>query len=333
VIARSYRFTPLRLRGEEQLLGIPKITNPGADLMTEVALKSGTLTRAVESSMERMTPVKALGETVSQRVHDAVMEGGEPTRRVADTLHGTWLGHPLHPVLTDVTIGAWVLGAAFDAIGETTGDDLSRLIADRLLLIGTVSAAPTAVTGLIDYSTTPKPAITAGTLHALLNYVGVGLYAVSLWDRRRGRRGRGVLLSSLALGVTSASAWLGGHLVYRHKVGVDHAERFDGPEEWTAILDEAELEPNRPRCVEYEGKKILLHRDGGRLYAIGAVCSHAAGPLHEGEIDGHLVQCPWHDTVFDLRDGSIAHGPATQPQNAFDVRVRDARIEIRLQRA
>jgi nitrite reductase/ring-hydroxylating ferredoxin subunit/uncharacterized membrane protein len=301
--------------------------------MSEVALKSGTLTRAVEESMEKLTPVTALGEMVSRRVHDAVMAGGEPTRRIADTLHGTWLGHPLHPVLTDITIGAWVLGATFDLLGEATDDDLSRRMADRLTLIGTVSAAPTAVTGLIDYSTAPKPSITPGTLHALLNYVGVGMYAMSLWDRSRGRRGRGVLWSSLALGVASASAWLGGHLVYRHRVGVDHSERFDGPEQWTPLLEAAELETNRPRCVEHENKKILLFRDGDRIYAIGAVCSHAAGPLHEGQFDGHYVQCPWHDTVFDLRDGSIKHGPATQPQNAFDARIRDGQVEIRLKRA
>jgi nitrite reductase/ring-hydroxylating ferredoxin subunit/uncharacterized membrane protein len=304
----------------------------GANGMSEVALKSGTLTRAVEASMEKMTPVAAVGEKVSRRVHDAVLAGGEPTRRFADLLHGTWLGHPLHPVLTDITIGAWMMGAVFDAIGETTDDDFARLVADRMTWIGTLSAAPTAVTGLIDYSTAPKPSITPGTLHAALNYVGVGLYALSLWDRGRGRRGRGVLWSSLALGVASASAWLGGHLVYRHKVGVDHAERFDGPEDWTPVLGEAELQPRTPKCVKVEGKSVLLYRDGGKLFGIGAVCSHAAGPLQEGKIEGHSVQCPWHDTVFDLRDGSIRHGPATQPQNAFDVRIQDGRVEIRLRR-
>ncbi len=298
--------------------------------MSDGALKSGTLTRALEDAMGQMTPVTKLGETVSGRVHDAVLAGGEPTRRVADTLHGTWLGHPLHPVLTDVTIGAWMMGAAFDVMGEVTDDDGIRTAADRLTLIGTLSAGPTAITGLVDYSAAPKPSITSGTLHAGLNYLGVGLYALSLWDRHKGRRSRGLLWSSLALGLASASAWLGGHLVYRHRVGVDHSDRFDGPEEWTPVLDDAELLPGTPRCVSVDGKSVLLYRDGPEIYAVAAVCSHAGAPLEEGEIDGHHVRCPWHDSVFDLRDGSIEHGPATQPQPGFEARVRDGSIEIRL---
>jgi nitrite reductase/ring-hydroxylating ferredoxin subunit/uncharacterized membrane protein len=298
--------------------------------MLQPARKSGTLTRAVEHSMERMTPVAEAGEKVARRIHEAVLEGGEPTRRIADTLHGTWLGHPLHPLLTDVTIGAWLMGAVFDAIGEIGDDDEARAAADRLTLIGTLSAGPTAASGLVDYSAAPKPALTPGLLHALLNYAGVGLFTMSLYDRYRGRRGRGLVWSSLALGLTSASAWLGGHLVYRHRVGVDHAERFDGPAEWTPVLAEADLPQHTPKCVPLDGKKVLLYRDGTRLHAIGAVCSHAAGPLEDGEFDGHRVRCPWHDSVFDLRDGSIVHGPATQPQPAFETRVSQGTIEIRL---
>jgi len=301
--------------------------------MSKVALQSGTLTRTVEESLDRMTPITKFGEMASQSIHSAVMEGGEETRKVADALHGTWLGHPLHPMLTDVTIGAWVMGAVFDAIGGVTDDDFSRVAADRLTAIGTASAIPTALTGAIDYSTAQKPAITSITVHAALNYVGVGMYLMSLRERNRGRRGKGVMWSSLALGLTSASAWLGGHIVYRHRVGVDHAERFDGPANWTPVLAESELAQRTPKCVKHDGKSVLLYRDGDEIYGIGAVCSHAAGPLEEGEIDGHFVQCPWHDSVFDLRDGSIKHGPATQPQHAFDVRVRDGQVEIRLRDA
>jgi nitrite reductase/ring-hydroxylating ferredoxin subunit/uncharacterized membrane protein len=301
--------------------------------MPEVARKAGTLTRTVEQTLNELPVVTRLGEAASQSIHQAVMEGGEETRQVADALHGTWLGHPLHPMLTDVTIGAWVMGAVFDAIGAVADDDFARVAADRLTAIGTASAVPTALSGAIDYSTAPKPAITTITVHAAMNYVGVGMYLMSLRERNRGRRGRGLLWSSLALGLTGASAWLGGHIVYRHRVGVDHAERFDGPPEWTPVLPESELAQRTPKCVKHDGKSVLLHRDGDRIHAIGAVCSHAAGPLHEGKIDGHFVQCPWHDTVFDMRDGSIKHGPATQPQNAFDVRIRDGQVEIRLKDA
>jgi nitrite reductase/ring-hydroxylating ferredoxin subunit len=74
---------------------------------------------------------------------------------------------------------------------------------------------------------------------------------------------------------------------------------------------------------------VLLYRDGAEISAIGAVCSHAGGPLDEGSTEDHCVRCPWHDSVFDLRDGSVVHGPATYPEPGFDVRERDGQIELR----
>jgi nitrite reductase/ring-hydroxylating ferredoxin subunit len=74
---------------------------------------------------------------------------------------------------------------------------------------------------------------------------------------------------------------------------------------------------------------VLLYRYGGTVYAISAVCSHAGGPLEEGQFDGFCVQCPWHDSVYDLRDGSVVHGPATFNQPAYRARIYNGQIEIR----
>jgi nitrite reductase/ring-hydroxylating ferredoxin subunit/uncharacterized membrane protein len=287
------------------------------------------LTRTIDQSLQEMPEVERLGVQVSSALHNAVLEGGEATRNVADVLHGTWLGHPLHPVLTDVTIGAWMLGAAFDAVGALANDSFSRRVGDRLTAVGTASALPTAVAGLADYSTIPKPAVTPATVHALTNSVGVGLYLLSLRDRKRGRRKRGLLFSTLAMTAATAGAWLGGKLVYEDQVGVDHRDDFSEPEDWMPVLDEAELPESTPKCVQVEGKGVLLYRDGSEVYAIGSVCAHAGGPLEKGDIDGPYVECPWHQSVFDLRDGSITHGPATLPQPNFEARVHDGKIEIR----
>lgn len=288
------------------------------------------VTTAIERRVEQFEGLTGAGTQVGRAIHDAILRGGEPAREVADILHGTWLGHPLHPVLTDVTIGAWVLGAAFDAVGELGDDDFAREVGDRLAAIGTASAIPTAVTGLVDYSAIPKDAAAMGTMHGLLNTINFGLYLLSLRERNRGRRRRGLLFSGVAVGLSTAAAWLGGHLVYRQNVGADHSEQFSEPEQWRAVVGEDEVAERQARCVEVEGKKVLLYRRDGQLHAIGAVCSHAGGPLHEGDFDGTRVQCPWHDSVFDLRDGSIVHGPATHPQPAFDARTRDGQVEIRL---
>jgi nitrite reductase/ring-hydroxylating ferredoxin subunit/uncharacterized membrane protein len=291
---------------------------------------AGQVEQAVERAVERAPRVGEAGTRASLAVHGAVLKGGEAVRDTADLLHGTWLGHPFHPVLTEITIGAWFVGGVFDAVGAIGRTRGARLTGDRLAAIGTACAIPTALTGLADFSTFPKWSAQPATVHAALNVANIGLYATSLWERRRGNRRRGLALSWLAQALTMASAWLGGMLVYKHKVGVDHSERFTGPKDWTPVFREADLSDSAPKRVEVEGKHVLLSRENDRIFAIGAVCSHAGGPLDQGKIRDGRVQCPWHDSVFDLRDGRIVHGPATQPQACFETRVRDGRIEIRL---
>ena len=270
------------------------------------------------------------GTRVSLAIHHAVLAGGETTRNLADFLHGTWLGHPLHPVLAGVTIGAWTMGGVFDGLAAVTGSPSMEQSADQLMTAGVVCAVPTALTGLVDYSTFPEPSAKTATWHGLMNLANVGLYAWSVRERRRGNRGRGVLLSSVAFGMTCVSAWLGGHLVYKERVGVDNSDVFEGPENWTPVFDAALLADHRPETIEVEGKQVLLYRDGDSIHAIGNKCAHAGGPLNEGMFHDGCVQCPWHDSVFHLADGSVVHGPATQPQPRFETRLHDGQVEIRL---
>jgi nitrite reductase/ring-hydroxylating ferredoxin subunit/uncharacterized membrane protein len=234
-------------------------------------------------------------------------------------------------VLTDITIGAWVLGSVFDAWGAATDNDEVRKMADRLTEVGTISAVPTALTGLTDFSTFPDWSAAPATIHGAMNIVNIGLYALSIRERRRGNRRRGVALSSIAIGLSCFSAWLGGALVYKHKLGVDHSDTFSGPKRWKPVMDASALHQRQPRTVDVEdGKKVLIYRVGDQVHAIGNKCSHAGGPLNEGKFKGDCVQCPWHDSVFDVRDGSIVHGPATMPQPRFEARIREGQVEIRL---
>ena len=202
-------------------------------------------------------------------------------------------------------------------------------MADTLTIIGAVAAVPTAIAGAADYSAIDESAIAMATAHGLLNSAGLVLNLLSIRDRASGNRNRGVMLSTVAFGILNASAWLGGEMVYHKRVGVDHSATSDTSEQWHVVLDGADLPEHTAKRVDVAGTPTVLYRDGNDVYAIGAVCSHAGGPLDEGTFDGACVQCPWHDSVFDLRDGHVVHGPATYPEPAYDARVRGDKIEVR----
>jgi len=245
---------------------------------------------------------------------------------VKDALSGSWLGHALHPPLTDVTIGTLTSAVLLDWLGG----EKSRPAAERLIAIGLLSTAPTATSGYSDWADTEVADDSVrriGIVHAATNLTAATLFAASLAARRRGGSGR--LLALAGGGALAASGYLGGHLTLAEGVGVDRTVFEDGVQEWSAVLDDADLRDGQQRCVEADGTAVMVARAGGELYALSDHCSHRGGPLHEGEIDGLTVTCPWHDSVFDLRDGALVHGPAAYPQPAWDVRVRDGRIEVR----
>jgi len=290
------------------------------------------LATQTELQMQKMSGIAKVGTAVSLAVHDAILKGGEPTREIADALHGKWLGHPLHPVLTDITIGAWMIGAFFDLAGICTKDKTCEQIGDRLAEVGTVSAVPTFLTGLTDFSTFPEKSATPATIHGAANVINILLYGLSVRQRRRGQRRSALTLSFFAIALSSFSAWLGGMLVYKENVGVDHRDDFEGPKKWVPVLSVSKLHHRKPTRVEFEGKPILLYREGDEVSAIGATCTHAGGPLDEGKVVKGCVTCPWHDSVFKVRTGEVVHGPATFPQPRFDARINDGQIEIRLNR-
>ncbi len=248
---------------------------------------------------------------------------GAAGRKIRNFLHGVWLGHPLHPVLTDLPLGAWTAAVILDAVDDRSGADLA-------VKVGLAGAVGAALTGLTDWQATDGPARRIGLAHGLLNTAAATLFAISLAERKRRRRDAGRTLAAIGYAVAVASAYFGGHLVYRKRIGVDHsADGNTPPAEWTPVLDADQLRDGEPRRVEAGGARVLLVRREGGIYAIGEVCSHLGGPLAEGELDGDVIQCPWHGSRFCVRDGSVVDGPATHPQPRFETRLRDGKIEVR----
>ena len=244
-----------------------------------------------------------------------------------DRLSGSGLGHPLHPLLTDVPIGAYTAATILDLVGGRR----SRDAVDILLAVGIAATLPTAAAGLSDWADTYGADQRTGVVHAAANVAGLSLFSASLAARRTGHRGLGRVLSLAGMGAMAAGGYLGGHLSYARGVGVNHAFAENELTDWTAVMDAGDLPAGSPTRVEVDGAAILLYRASDRILAIGSVCSHAGGPLQEGKIDdsGPCVQCPWHGSVFRLEDGSVVHGPASVPQAAYEVRTRDGHIEVR----
>jgi nitrite reductase/ring-hydroxylating ferredoxin subunit/uncharacterized membrane protein len=283
----------------------------------------------VDDAIEKASGLDEAGKVVRQAVV-SVTARSPLTRRIADFLHGTWLGHPLHIVLTDFTVGTWVAGAILDVAGTVSGSESLEDAADIMIGLGTTSALGTAVTGLNDYSRIKQDAARAGLVHGLLNSAAFMSYAFSLVARKSGNRNLGMALSMTGLSIATASAWIGGDMVYRLKAGINHAVPPQGLENWTPIMADSDLREGEPRRVEVDGNPILLYRRWGIVLAMGAVCSHAGGPLEEGKFEWPCVECPWHQSVFDLRDGSVVHGPATMQEPSYETRVQNGQIEVRV---
>ena len=245
-------------------------------------------------------------------------------REIKNFLNGTWLGHPLHPVLTDIPIGAWTMAVVLDLIGA---DDA----ADAAIAVGLLGAVGAAVTGLTDWSDTYDRGRKVGVVHAMMNVAATALYGTSLVMRRGKSRSAGVTLSMLGYVLSGAAAYLGGHLVFGEQIGVDHTATADSskPEKFTKVMAVGELRENTPTLADADGVPIVLVRRGERIFALTNTCPHLGGPLAEGKLVGDAIQCPWHQSELALEDGSIVNGPTTFPARCFDVRVRAGQIEVR----
>jgi nitrite reductase/ring-hydroxylating ferredoxin subunit/uncharacterized membrane protein len=251
---------------------------------------------------------------------------------VKNFLHGTWIGHPLHVILTDIPIGAWTAAIAFDGLDSMNARREYRFAADSAVAIGLVGAVGAAAAGLTDWQDIDPPARRIGLVHGLLNVASVALFGGSLLARRKGRRASGKGLAALGYAVSTVAARLGGDLVYRQKIGVDHTAAERLPEQFTPVLPETDLREDEPIRAENGGVPVLLVRPGSQIYALAETCSHLGGPLSEGKLEANIIiiiQCPWHGSRFSIPDGHVIDGPAVHPQPCLETRVRNGQIEVR----
>ncbi|MGW2304622.1 Rieske 2Fe-2S domain-containing protein [Streptomyces sp. NPDC001809] len=290
----------------------------------ERALPSASGPGRILRGLDRLERATVL-DGCADRLRDVVR--AVPLGRARDALHGRWLGHPVHPVMVQVPVGAWFSAAVLDAIPG------QRRAAGALIGVGLVAAVPAAVAGWVDWAELQRRQMRVGLVHAAANAAGVWLYTGSLVARVRGRAALGKALGFAGLTVVGLGGAIGGHLAYRQGSGVNHAASVPdlvGPG-WHGIGKAEDLPLGRAVRRHVGDVAVLVVREStGRVHVLADSCSHASGPLSQGTVEDGCVRCPWHGSVFRLEDGWNVRGPATAPQPAFDTRVTDGRVEVRL---
>ena len=291
---------------------------------------------AVTQIVDRTAEAKAL-DPVARRLSGVVARLPVAVR---DALHGVWLGHPVHPMLAQLPVGAWTSAAVLDVLALSVPDGRRRAgvdqAADALLALGLASAPAAAAAGAADWSALLPDQQRVGLVHASANAAAIGLLAASLVQRRRGRRASGRLLGLLGVSVASAGAGIGGHLSYHWSAGANHAQSVPHTTEpgWTEVGRLAEFGQREPARRSVGGTPVVVVRRGSVVSVLADACSHLSGPLSEGRVvdEGGVdcLVCPWHGSTFALDDGSVKHGPATAPQPAFEVDVREGVVRARV---
>ena len=213
-----------------------------------------------------------------------------------DLLNGTWLGHPIHALLTDAPIGILSLVIVFDVLGLEQAADVA-------LVLGVLAALAAAAAGLADYSVTDGLARQRATVHGTLMTLAVLVYLASgaLRAGGEGTRTPAIALSIVAFLILAAGAYVGGDVVYVLGNMVDrHAWRPSGAK-WAA-LEVGELPEGQPVRGRLGLQNLVLVRRGETIHALHDQCAHAGGPLSQGTLVGDCLECPWHGSRFRLAD-------------------------------
>lgn len=264
---------------------------------------------------------------------------------VRDFLQGKWLGHPLHPALVHFPIGLFLFSLALDLAAYLfPGADWLAPAARAALGLGVLMGLAAALPGLADWADirSDHPYKGRATTHLALNTAAVGLNLVNyllrgaLWPGASPTPAIPLAMSLLAAGLVSYSGYLGGTLVYDGGIGPgQHRRRSPTPKQTLRLSPSAgrdglipivrldELEEGEILRVDYGGTVMAIARVGGQPYAFQEFCTHRFGPLSEGEIEDHQVECPWHRSRFDVRTGKVTQGPAKVDLRTFELVVEE----------
>lgn len=259
---------------------------------------------------------------------------GSARNTVTNALNGVWLGHPVHPPLASLTSGALGTTVALDALSVLPGQPASEVVdasrfASRALGVGILASIGSAVTGVTDWQHTHEEDRRVGAVHGLVNLAATALYTQSWWDRRKGRHGRGIVLTALGYGITVAGSYLGGALVFESGIGIDQSGERLRTSTWTPVLPASSLN-GKPVRVEVDGVGLVVcQTKPGEVAAFGEFCPHLAAPMADGWLDRGRLVCPWHGSWFAAESGDVVRGPAAAPLPCYEARLVNGMVEVR----
>ena len=275
-----------------------------------------------------------LSDSLQKIIGALVGSNRKPPRRLKSFLNGTWFGHPIHPVLTDLPIGAWLLTAVLDVIWLISFKNFAWAArgAEAAVIIGILGALGAVATGFTDWGDTYGSERRVGLNHAIFNISALILYIVSLVLRLiqpAGESVAGAIFGFVGFALISYGGYLGGEMVFTKGTNVNHTAWEAGSDTFEAVMPLEQVEENKLYRVMASGVAVVLVRLGEQLYAISATCPHAGGPLDEGTLEGDVVQCPWHGSRFCVRDGRRLTGPTTANAPRYEARVNNGQVEVR----
>ena len=255
-------------------------------------------------------------------------------------------GHPIHPMFVGFPV-AFLLGStALNLWARASGRRRLHDTARDLNTLGLASAVVAAVPGAVDYFYAVPPESSAkdrATKHALGNVSALALFAAA----RIGRNGNDAppawtsVLEVAGSALMTAAGWMGGTLVFRNQIGVDHQYADAG--KWREhvlpaaddddVLDvaaEGDLDVGQMKLLRVGDRRIVLARTESGYRAFQDACTHKGGPLADGALICGTVQCPWHGSQFDVTTGEVKAGPAKQAIQTYPVSSEGGRILVQL---
>lgn len=258
---------------------------------------------------------------------------GGPGRTLKSFANGTLiLGHPAHPAISDVPVGAWLTGVILELV-HLAGGGVPESAGVIAIIIGIIGAAIAVLTGLTDYADTYGHERRTATLHGLGMVLALVLFIVANVLGAGGHERSGFAFAVAGLVVVGLSAYVGGHVVFGIGTAVNRNAWLAEPGDYVEVGKSGDFAEGTMKKVSAGGADVLLTRVEGRLCAISNVCGHAGGPLDEGSLDGRIVTCPWHGSRFDVCTGKAKTGPATFAQPEFDVREENGAVAVKLKDA